>query len=232
MPPRYAYWTILIDNKPTAFRARNREELLPTLHQLQRKNPDAVMRWFARGRLWDTPEQAQWARTNLKNTGEKRGRDWRPGGQHKDPRLRFQKRRPEGRPVKPFAAAPPPAHESPPQKRGGHPTTQPREAGEPLRKGQQPWHNRPPRYGRAPGGSSHQSRGEKPAGAPSAAKKRGGRSWRAKPRARKPWSDRGARFREPPVEPLKHPPTGGPKSPDALPATEQTAIKPEPPERG
>ena len=31
MPPRYAYWTILIDNKTTAFRARDREELVPTL---------------------------------------------------------------------------------------------------------------------------------------------------------------------------------------------------------
>ena len=29
MPPRYAYWTILIDQKPTAFRAREREELMP-----------------------------------------------------------------------------------------------------------------------------------------------------------------------------------------------------------
>ena len=59
MPPRYAYWTILIDNKPTAFRAREQEELLPTLHQLRRTNKDVVLKWFARGRLWDTPEAAQ-----------------------------------------------------------------------------------------------------------------------------------------------------------------------------
>ena len=56
MPPRYAYWTILIDNKPTAFRAREKEELLPTLTQLRRTNKDVVMKWFARGRLWDSPE--------------------------------------------------------------------------------------------------------------------------------------------------------------------------------
>ena len=31
MPPRYTFWTILIDRKPTAFRAREKEELLPTL---------------------------------------------------------------------------------------------------------------------------------------------------------------------------------------------------------
>ena len=56
MPPRYAYWTILIDSKPTAFRAREREELLPTFAQLRRTNSDVVMKWFARGRLWDSPE--------------------------------------------------------------------------------------------------------------------------------------------------------------------------------
>ena len=59
MPPRYAYWTILIDDKPTAFRAREQEELLPTLHQLRRTNKDVVLKWFARGRLWETPEAAQ-----------------------------------------------------------------------------------------------------------------------------------------------------------------------------
>jgi len=95
MPPRYAYWTILIDQKPTAFRARDREELLPTLNQLRRTNPDVVMKWFARGRLWDTPEQARWAAVNLSRRKEPRDRDWRPGGQHRDPRARFSKRGPE-----------------------------------------------------------------------------------------------------------------------------------------
>ena len=86
MPPRYAYWTILIDNTPTAFRAREREELLPTLQQLRRTNKDVVMKWFARGRLWETPEEAHAAGRMAKAAGEKRRRDWRPGGQHKNPR--------------------------------------------------------------------------------------------------------------------------------------------------
>ena len=30
MPPRYAYWTIIAGGLPTAFRAAEREELLPT----------------------------------------------------------------------------------------------------------------------------------------------------------------------------------------------------------
>src|SRR5262245_18617976 len=106
MPPRYAYWTILIDGQATAFRARDREELLPTFNQLARKNADIVMRYFARGRLWDNPEQAQWANRNREvRPTQSRDRDWRPGGQHKDPRARFEKtfdRRPfqskEGKP--------------------------------------------------------------------------------------------------------------------------------------
>lgn len=96
MPPRYAYWTILVDSRPTAFRAREREELLPTLNQLRRKNSDVTMKWFARDRLWESPEAERAARRQPKPF-EKRGRDWRPGGQHKDPRARFDRKREAGR---------------------------------------------------------------------------------------------------------------------------------------
>jgi hypothetical protein len=92
MPPRYAYWTILIDQKPTAFRARDREELLPTFNQLKRTSSDVVMKWFARGRVWESPEAERAARRTPKAPREQRGRDWRPGGLHKDPRSRFHKR--------------------------------------------------------------------------------------------------------------------------------------------
>ena len=97
MPPRYAYWTILIDNKPTAFRAQKREELLPTFKQLSRANPNIVMKWFSRGRLWDTPDQARWAQLNPPTRREHRGPDWRPGGTNKDPRARFARPK-RGRP--------------------------------------------------------------------------------------------------------------------------------------
>ena len=98
MPPRYAYWTILIDGTATAFRAREREELVPTFNQLARKNADIAMKYFARGKLWDTPEQAQWAGKNLRREvpDDKRSRDWRPGGEHKDPRARFLKSKDRG----------------------------------------------------------------------------------------------------------------------------------------
>ena len=93
MPPRYAFWTILIDQKPTAFRAREQSELMPTLTQLRRTNSDVVLKWFARGRVWDSPEQEREAQRQPKPVVERRTREWRPGGAHKDPRARFKKRR-------------------------------------------------------------------------------------------------------------------------------------------
>src|SRR5215216_5968104 len=87
MPPRYAYWTILVDNLPTAFRATTREDLQPTFEQLRKKHPSAVMRWFARGTLWDSPEHAGRAG---RDTRERRDKGWRPGGEHRDPRERFE----------------------------------------------------------------------------------------------------------------------------------------------
>jgi hypothetical protein len=92
MPPRFAYWTILIDDQPTAFRAKDREELLPTFNQLRRTNPRIEMKWFARSKLWDSPEQAQFAAKQAQARREKRGPEWRPGGEHKDPRARFSTR--------------------------------------------------------------------------------------------------------------------------------------------
>ena len=107
MPPRYSYWTIIAGGLPTAFRAAEREELLPTFTRLREKQPDAEMKWFARGRLWDSPADAradlETRRTREFDRGERptrnrregqrepaRGRDWRPGGEHRDPRQKFK----------------------------------------------------------------------------------------------------------------------------------------------
>lgn len=88
MPPRFAYWTILVGNTPTAFRARDQADLLPTLHQLRRTNKDVVMKWFAHGRLWVSPDEARQQRRDVERAAERRGKDWRPGGEHRDPRAR------------------------------------------------------------------------------------------------------------------------------------------------
>ena len=85
MPPRYSYWTIIAGGLPTAFRAADREELLPTFTRIKHKHPDAQMKWFARGKLWDSPESAKRA-----SEAVRRDRDWRPGGEHRDPRQKFK----------------------------------------------------------------------------------------------------------------------------------------------
>lgn len=74
MPPRYKYWTILIDRRPTAFRAQTREELLPTLYQLKQKSSDAVLKWFSDGRVWESPEDAHAHRSRRLNDRHARGR--------------------------------------------------------------------------------------------------------------------------------------------------------------
>ena len=40
---RLAYWTILIGTEPTSFRAKEPADLVPTLKQLQRQHPEAVV---------------------------------------------------------------------------------------------------------------------------------------------------------------------------------------------
>jgi hypothetical protein len=111
MPPRYAYWTIIADGLPTAFRAAERDELMPTFQRLREKHPDAQMKWFARGKLWESPEEARRAgderrerrdddrprrpresgeRSGERRGGDVRGKDWRPGGEHRDPRQKYK----------------------------------------------------------------------------------------------------------------------------------------------
>lgn len=150
MPPRYAYWTILAGGLPTSFRAVEQSELLPTFNRLKEKQPDAEMKWFSKGKLWNSPEEARaaspsrpWSRSrdddrprrprpdesgeartppgpdhasgdegrptrtaaaarekpkdrwrNRPGGGEpggeeRRGKNWRPGGTHADPRQKF-----------------------------------------------------------------------------------------------------------------------------------------------
>jgi hypothetical protein len=98
MPPRFSYWTILIDGQATAFRAHQRQDLIPTFVQIRRANPSAEMKWFARGRIWESPEAASEAmRLERQRPRERRTAEWRPGGAHKDARARFKQTRDERR---------------------------------------------------------------------------------------------------------------------------------------
>ena len=87
MPPRYAYWTILVDDQPTAFRAGAKEDLLPTFNRLKEKHASATMMWFQSGKLWPSRLDAQEA---MRARGEmgRRG-DARQGGGFRD---RFPRR--------------------------------------------------------------------------------------------------------------------------------------------
>ena len=131
MPPRFAYWTILIDSQPTAFRAKEADELLPTLNRIKQKQPTAVMMWFQAGQLWRSREEAQAAfvaarreEARKKRAAEEppRDRKWRPGGAHRDPRQQYkdarkakwsrfkdrvrrgERPRPPGKPARPVTA--------------------------------------------------------------------------------------------------------------------------------
>jgi hypothetical protein len=90
MPPRYAYWTILVDNQPTAFRASSQEDLMPTFNRLKLKHPAAKMMWWQNGKLWESrldAQQAMHARGEMGRRGDVRQRpgerreeklDWQP----------------------------------------------------------------------------------------------------------------------------------------------------------
>ena len=209
MPPRHTYWTIILEGKPTAFRAHTEEELLPTLKQLQARHPDAVMRWFARGKLWHSQEEERLARAARDAKREKRGRDWRPGGMHRDPRERFDIPRDERRRRfrerlfrdRQEAGKPPegaPGAEQDPNRKPIGDRRPPREARRPWR----PQGDRPPRSGgdRPAGGGADRSwrpkgppreggGGWKPKGPP----REGGGGWKPKgpPRAGGGWKPKG-----------------------------------------
>jgi hypothetical protein len=90
MARRFCCWVIVSGGQPTAFRSREPESLLPTLRQLQRTQPDSTLKWFDRGRLWDSPAEATAALGRKRRSPSGRGRDWRPGGSHVDPRAQYR----------------------------------------------------------------------------------------------------------------------------------------------
>lgn len=90
MAAPHSFWVIVDGTTPTAFRARQREDLVPTLKQLQRTQPAVVLRWFDRGQLWESPIAAREALKMQRRLRSDRGPGWRPGGSHADPRERFK----------------------------------------------------------------------------------------------------------------------------------------------
>jgi len=75
VPPRYAYWTIIVDDQPTAFRAGALDDIMPTFNRLKEKQPTAKLMWFQSGKLW--PSRID-AREAMQVRGER--------GRYSDPR--------------------------------------------------------------------------------------------------------------------------------------------------
>ena len=90
MAQAHSFWMIVDGAVPTAFRAREREDLLPTLHQLQRTQPGVKLVWFENGRSWDSPAAAREARELRRREARGRKPSWRPGGAHVDPREKYK----------------------------------------------------------------------------------------------------------------------------------------------
>ena len=192
MPPRFSYWTILVGGLPTAFRAAERAEIEPTFKQLQHKHPDAELRWFARGKLWASPEEARETLERLKAQGrrpntEGRDRSWRPGGSHRDPRQPYKdakKRDNQRRRERRFEFKKKGSGLQAPGSRPPAPGSRPHKPWE--QRTQKPWAERPKWKGPRPqatGSRSHQEQPKRKRPA-DAEKPEGERPWTPKP---KPW---------------------------------------------
>jgi hypothetical protein len=93
MPPRHAYWTILVDEQPTAFRAALLEDLQPTFKRLKEKHPSARVVWFQNGKVWNSREDAQAAMRARGEMGRKGDVRQRFGDRTREPRPEQSDRR-------------------------------------------------------------------------------------------------------------------------------------------
>ena len=242
MPPPHSFWVILIGKTPTSFRGKVREDLVPTLRQLQRTQSDVSLRWFERGKVWESPEAAIGA-AKLAATAarEKRTKEWRPGGEHRDPKARFELTRDQKRakfkrdqsapdrgereqPKSPFGPRPPRApRPDRPWSDRSKPVARPERA-----RSDRPWSDRPKFDRPKPGGSPFPDRGPRPPRPP-----RDNRDPNLPFGNRPPRGDRRDRPSGPPVEnPFKdRTDTRAPSRPDRRPDRRPTSGRPDRPGR-
>src|SRR4051812_20376523 len=164
------------------------------------------MRWFARGKLWDSREAehddfqkqkdaaaAPRDRRAERASGvERRGNDWRPGGTHKDPRDRFKKK---NRPQRAWSEKDPatmrdrdkPAYAAKPGGAGrGRPPAGPRRDRKPF--ADRPRADRPPAdrnsSDRPP---AERNSSDRPPADRNADRPRSEGGWQGKPKTDRPW---------------------------------------------
>jgi 23S rRNA pseudouridine2605 synthase len=168
------------------------------------------MRWFARGKLWESREaerddflmQRHAASAPRKPQGdrppaERRGSDWRPGGTHKDPRDRFKKK---NRPERAWSEKDPatqrdrdkPGYAAKPRGDWRDKPVGPHGGNRPWQdkpRGDRPWSNRPVGDGKRPWSGKPPDRS-------------------GPPRERKPWQNRPVDSAPPSDRPWQTKPTG------------------------
>ena len=143
MPPRHTYWTILFGDKPTAFRAATQEELLPTFGQIKARHPDAVMMWFARGKLWRSEEEGRAAFDRRRESPPFGQRD-RPRDDNRPPDDRRPRAEWRDKPRRDFRGPRPPGAPKPRSGEGGEWRDKPRDDNRPRdeRSPRPEWQNR------------------------------------------------------------------------------------------
>jgi hypothetical protein len=243
MPAPHSFWVILIGKTPTSFRAKVREDLLPTLRQLQRTQTDVTLRWFERGKVWESPEAAIGAAKLAETEArEKRTKEWRPGGEHRDPKARFEMTRDQKRAKfkreqsdggraseSPFGPKPPrverPRPDRPPSDRSkpeGRPTRPAFNRARPDRpKSDRPWPDRP----KSDRPWSDRSKSDRPGPGPRPDRplpdrgprpprsdNRGGEGWSRPPSGDRPFGDRPPRRDRPSGPPMENPFKDRPRS--------------------
>ena len=186
---QHAFWIIVDGQTPTSFRSRQREDLVPTLHQLQRKQPQVSLMWFERGRLWPSPTEARDALNMRRSSPTGRTRQWRPGGEHVDPRAKYDISRDQkrarfkarlGRDHRPDGDGPPSVPPPPDPMRTPSDRPKPRPTSRPVPGG---FDRRPPSRGRERTPSRPREEFDKPVRKPEGERKPkgfGDRPWRPK----------------------------------------------------
>jgi hypothetical protein len=158
MPPRYAYWTIIVDDQATAFRAGSQEDLMPTFKRLQQKHASAKMMWWQNGKLWESrldAQEAMRARGEIGRRADPRQDDRRrpfrsasdrPSERPPGPRERREERDPSGKlEWKPKGEGAPPSFR---KERSETPEWKPRGSFKPERPAKPDW--KPKSFGARP----------------------------------------------------------------------------------
>jgi hypothetical protein len=233
VPPRYAYWTIIVDDQPTAFRSASREEILPTFNRLKAKQPSAVLKWFQNGKLWESDVEAREAQIRRGEEGRRHDKnqqsdrpprqlsgklDWKPKGtgfSQRPPKREWPARQGSERPQAerreraPFKGGPKPEDRKSWSPKPKDTSDRPKLEWSPRGASTG---SRPERRERPPFKSHTNSRDAKPWGTKPAAKpwgtKPGAKSWGAKSEAKpwgaKPWSGKPKESRDrPPYKGVK-----------------------------